>query len=254
MYFVRVKFSRIINYPLGLLGLKLARKSKLPQVNQLDIEADKDFLSLYEMVKPYTMAEIERCYALYQSLRHVIKNKIPGDLVECGVWKGGSAMLMALVLKGYNETNRRIWLYDTFEGMTRPGEQDGANELKEWESLRVSDTKNNMCYSPIEEVRQHLSRTGYPADNFVWVKGKVEDTIPGKIPAAISLLRLDTDWYASTSHELLHLFPLVASKGVLLIDDYGAWQGARKAVDEYFEGKPVFLHRIDWTGRLLIKD
>lgn len=249
-----MKFSDIINYPLGLLGLKIARKSKLPQVNQLDIEADTEFLSLYETVKPYTMVGIERCYALYQSLGYILRNKIPGDLVECGVWKGGSAMLMALVLKQHNETNRRIWLYDTFEGMVKPGEQDGKDELKEWESLRVSETQNNMCYSPIDEVRQHMARTGFPADQLVWVKGKVEDTIPGKLPGSIALLRLDTDWYASTRHELQHLFPLLASKGVLLIDDYGAWQGARKAVDEYFEGKQVLLHRIDWTGRLLVKD
>lgn len=110
-----------------------------------------------------------------------------------------------------------------------------------------------MCYSPIEEVKANMLQTGYPAANIVWVKGKVEETIPATIPAQIALLRLDTDWYESTRHELQHLYPLLSSKGVLLIDDYGAWQGARKATDEFF-GNRVYLHRIDWTGRLLIKD
>ena len=99
-----------------------------------------------------------------------------------------------------------------------------------------------------------MKSTGYPVGNIRLLKGKVEDTIPGTMPAKIALLRLDTDWYESTKHELTYLFPLLEKSGVLIIDDYGAWQGARKAVDEYLKDNgTVYLNRIDFTGRLLIK-
>lgn len=223
-------------------------------VNLLDIEADKTFLDIYEKVRPFTMVEIERCYALYQAVQYIIKNNIPGDLVECGVWKGGSAMLVAYTLKQAGIINRKLYLYDTFEGMTQPGEMDGQPEKEEWDRSRVTDTLNKMCYAPVEEVKANMEKTGYPVELTMFIKGKVEDTIPGTIPLHISLLRLDTDWYESTRHELQHLYPLLSQHGVLIVDDYGAWQGARKATDEYFAAKNnVLLQRIDWTGRLITK-
>jgi hypothetical protein len=97
--------------------------------------------------------------------------------------------------------------------------------------------------------------TGYPADRLHLVQGKVEDTLPGAAPARIALLRLDTDWYESTRHELVHLYPRLVPNGVLIIDDYGDWVGAKEAVDEYFAAQPFqpFLSRMDHTGRLAIK-
>lgn len=249
-----MKLSQIINYPLGLVGLKIIRKSRLELVNLSDIEQDKKFLELYKKVKDYTLVPVERCFTLYQTIKYIIKNNIEGDLVECGVWKGGSSMLMAYILKDAGENNRKIYLYDTFEGMTKPGDMDGQEEKEQWEHGRVTDTLNNMCYSPIEEVKANMERTGYPDEKIIMVKGKVEDTLPGALPSKISLLRLDTDWYESTKHELQHLYPLLIKNGVLIVDDYGAWQGARKAVDEYFKDIPnVFLGRIDYTGRIVIK-
>jgi len=249
-----LKLSQIINYPLGLLGLKIIRKSRLELVNLSDIEQDKKFLALYKKVKDYTLVPIERCYSLYQTVNYIIKNNIEGDLVECGVWKGGSSMLMACTLLEAGVMNRKIYLYDTFEGMTKPGEMDGQEEKEQWERGKVTDTLNNMCYSPIEEVKANMSKTGYPGKNIILVKGKVEETLPGTMPSKISLLRLDTDWYESTKHELIHLYPLLEKHGVLIVDDYGAWQGARKATDEYFSAVPnSFLGRIDYTGRILIK-
>jgi len=104
-------------------------------------------------------------------------------------------------------------------------------------------------------VQANLGRTGYPAERIHYVKGKVEETIPATLPSRIALLRLDTDWYESTRHELQHLYPLLSTHGVLIIDDYGHWQGARQAVDEYFaaSAEPVFLHRVDYTARLVVK-
>ena len=111
------------------------------------------------------------------------------------------------------------------------------------------------AYAGLEEVRRNVLSTGYPEDRIAFIQGKVEDTIPGTIPEKIALLRLDTDWYESTRHELTHLYPLLSSSGILIIDDYGHWQGARRAVDEYLGAMPAptYLHRIDYTGRLALK-
>lgn len=252
--FYFLKLSQIINYPLGLLGLKIIRKSRLELVNLSDIEQDKQFWAFYEKVQPFTLVQVERCYTLYQTIKYIIKNNIAGDFVECGVWKGGSSMLMAYVLLQEGVMNRKIYLYDTFMGMTEPGEIDGPEEKKQWVEGKVSDKLNNMSYSPIEEVKANMRMTGYPAENIILVKGRVEETLPGNLPSVISLLRLDTDWYESTKHELVHLYPLLVKNGVLIVDDYGAWQGARKATDEYFSSIPnTFLGRIDYTGRIVIK-
>ncbi len=247
-----MKLSSIINYPLGWLGLHLSRKKNNQPSSSIDIENDQEFMQLYEKVKPYSLVELERSYALYQSVLYIIRNQIPGDFVECGVWKGGSCMLIALTLLKENSGSRRIWLYDSFEGMPKPGDQDGPDEKSEWVRKSTGTDSSNWCLASEDEVRQNIYSTGYPVNLFSIIKGKVEDTLPGTIPSQISLLRLDTDWYASTKHELIHLYPLLPKGAVLIIDDYGAWQGARKATDEYF-GNTVFLQRIDWTGRMLIK-
>lgn len=248
-----MKLSSVINYPLSLLGLKPGKKKAALQASlPRDIAADKAFVDIYERIHPYTLVEPERCYALYKAVEYVIRKDIPGDLAECGVWKGGSCMLMALTLLRLGVSDRKLWLYDTFTGMTKPGVQDGAAEKTEWEEKSTGSDESSWCLASLEEVKANMRSTGYPPEQMMFIKGKVEETIPGTIPASLSLLRLDTDWYASTRHELVHLFPLLAPGGVLLIDDYGAWQGAQKATDEYF-GDKVLLHRIDWTGRLLIK-
>jgi hypothetical protein len=219
---------------------------------------EADFIASLNACKPYTMTGSERLYALYRSVRFIIEADIPGDLVECGVWKGGSVMMMALVMKSLGVTDRTIHLFDTFAGMTAPTSLDvdlagrPADEL-----LAVGNKADNVvcALSPLGEVRANLERTGYPMDHFVFVEGDVAATIPARVPKQISLLRLDTDWYESTRHELTHLFPRVAERGVLIIDDYGHWAGARKAVDEYFAAceRRFLMHRIDYTGRILMK-
>jgi hypothetical protein len=110
------------------------------------------------------------------------------------------------------------------------------------------------AYAPMDDVQANLSSTGYPAERVHLVRGKVEDTVPGSAPAQIAVLRLDTDWYESTRHELEHLIGRLAPNGVLIIDDYGHWEGARKAVDEWLASfdRPVLLSRIDYTGRMAV--
>lgn len=246
--------QKYLGKAVGRLGFRLV---PLGQELPADIAADAGFMSLYEKVRPFTMTSPERLYTLYQSVHHVVRHGIPGDFVECGVWKGGSCMMMALTLERLGDRSRRIWLYDTFEGMSEPTEADKQLTGESAESLLRQEDRADQtsvwCWSTIEEVKANVMSTGFPADRFVFSKGKVEDTIPATLPDTISLLRLDTDWYESTRHELIHLYPLLSSTGILIIDDFGHWEGAKKAVLEYFSGQDPFIHRVDYTGRLMIK-
>ena len=222
---------------------------------------DFDELStrIYRAVQKFTMTSPERVLSAIETTKYIVKYGIEGAIVECGVWKGGSAMAIALTLNELGHTQRDIYLYDTFSGMNAPAETDvtykGVQAHKRFSEERISADSSDWCLSPIEEVKKNVFSTGYPSDRLHFVEGKVEDTIPERAPERIALLRLDTDWYESTKHELTHLFTRVSPKGVIIIDDYGYWQGARKAVDEYIAEHDLrlFLHRIDYTGRLAIK-
>lgn len=249
-------FLNLVNKITNKLGYKI----KVERLNfPYDIFGDKEFMDVYNICKDYTMTSLERMYSLYNSMKYSINNKIEGDLVECGVWKGGSAMLMALMLKKYGIMDKKIHLYDTFEGMSEPSSIDKTINGVDASTLLGKEKKENeesvWCYSPIEEVKKTLFSIGYPQENLIFVKGKVEDTLLEHVPGRISVLRLDTDWYESTKIELQILYPLLSEKGVLIIDDFGHWEGAQKAVMEYFtqNDNHQFLHRIDYTGRLIIK-
>jgi O-methyltransferase len=220
-----------------------------------DDERVRDFepeeREIYQQVAPYTLTGPDRVVSLIRALNYLERNRILGDIVECGVWKGGSMMAAALTLLRQNCRDRRLWLFDTFQGMSEPTERDlstaGHSAQQDFEAdwLRIS----------MDDVRAAVLRTGYPAEHVFFVKGKVEDTVPAQAPAQIALLRLDTDWYESTRHELEHLFPRLVRGGVLIIDDYGHWEGARQATDEYFTNNKtcILLNRIDWSARIAVK-
>jgi O-methyltransferase len=242
------------------LGYKIIRQDKLMVRDGIPIDIDdEEFIKIFRACEPFTFTSVEPMFSLFQSVQYVIKNNIPGDFVECGVWKGGSAMLIAKTLLAAGISDRTIYLYDTFEGMSEPGSKDVDFKGESADSLLGKSDRNAKsvwCYSSIEEVRANLYSTGYPKDKLVFVKGKVEDTIPATIPESIGLLRLDTDWYESTYHEFLHLFPLLSKQGVLIIDDYGHWKGAREATDKYFRENNIhiLLNRVDYTVRTGIKN
>ena len=240
---------------LGRLGWKMVRTSVLIDEKK---DMDQEFLSVYQRCQPHTMTPIQRMYALYKAVEYVTRYDIPGDIVECGVWKGGSCMLCALELKRRGVMDRQIYLYDTFKGMAAPTAKDvafeGVDMRHTWSNMQAGE-HNTWCYSSLADVKHVITGTGYPMERFTFVEGKVEDTIPHTIPEKIAILRLDTDWYESTKHELIHLFPRLVQNGVLIIDDYGHWKGARAAVDEYFKEQltPLMLHRVDYAGRVAIK-
>lgn len=223
--------------------------------------SDPFFAAIAQMVMPHTRtfgAGVEAPWALYQSIEYIVRNQIPGDIVECGVWSGGSMLLAAYALEHFGDTSRRIFLYDTFTGMPRPdpidARWDGVPALPTWEHHQRNGSR--WCYGGAQHhVRRVVTSSGYPEDNFVFVEGMVEDTLPAIRPETISLLRLDTDLYRSTYHELVHLYPRVAPGGILIIDDYGAFQGAKRATDQFIEENrlPLFLSRIDGSVRLAVK-
>lgn len=223
----------------------------------VDRDVDDVAREIIANVRQFTMTSNERLLALIEAVRFLTRNGIAGAIAECGVWKGGSMMAAALTLISQGDTSRELYLYDTYEGMSEPTEHDRSYDGVSAQR-QLSETPKGQgvwCYSSLEEVKRNIASTGYPSDKIHFIKGRVEDTIPGQNPPELAILRLDTDWYESTRHELEHLFPLLVPGGFLIIDDYGHWQGARKAVDEFLAASPVkyFLHRIDTTGRLLIK-
>jgi O-methyltransferase len=212
-------------------------------------------------VRRYTMTTPRRIASLCDSVEHAARAGVPGAVVECGVWKGGSMMAAALTLMRLGVTDRDLYLFDTFQGMPPPTPEDvfsaydGYNPMRHWRRRRREGGVNRWHYVPAGEVRAAVLSTGYPPERVHLVEGRVEDTLPGSAPEAIGVLRLDTDWYASTKHELVHLYPRLSPGGVLILDDYGHYEGARRAVDEYFEhagGRPL-LTRIDYTGRVGVK-
>ena len=223
-------------------------------------DIEPDFLALYERCKPFTMTSLERLYSLHKCAEYIAAAGIAGDLAECGVWRGGSCMLMALGLIRAGDTGRHIYMYDTFEGHPRPDpDKDvdlwGNRGIDEWRRQEEAGTLGEWGVASLAEVRGNLLSTGYPAERLIFVQGMVETTVPGNTPANLALLRLDTDWYESTRVALQHLYPKLAEGGVLIIDDYGHYRGQRQAVDEYFAeiGEKPLLHRIDYSCRVMVK-
>jgi hypothetical protein len=168
-------------------------------------------------------------------------------------------MAVAQTLLSLGSVERDLFLFDTFEGMSPPSEHDVDMAGQQADAMLAATSKADAgsywCYASLEDVQGALARVGYPAERLHYVRGKVEETVPAHAPDRIALLRLDTDWYESTRHELEHLYPRLSSGGVLIVDDYGHWKGSRKATDEFIASTPDFglLTRIDYTGRLAIK-
>jgi O-methyltransferase len=214
-------------------------------------------IELYRRVDDYTMTTPPRIYALARAVEYVAAREIPGAIVECGVWRGGSMMAAALTLLRLGVIDRDLYLFDTFMGMTPPSDEDVRGSGERAADLLAAEGPESDIWAiaSLEDVRDAVLGVGYPVERIHFVKGPVEETLPARAPDEIALLRLDTDWYASTKHELVHLYPRLARGGVLILDDYGYWQGARRAVDEYLSERnvPLLLNRIDNTGRLALK-
>lgn len=221
---------------------------------------DPAFMPLYRKFCDKTMVPWQGLYAAYSAARHIALNGIPGDIVECGVWKGGCMAIMAeTIAQCGGAASREFYLYDTFTGMSEPGQEDrhssGRIHAADLYRKRRKDTHVDWSYSPRENVEALIRTLTPPVLKFHLVEGRVEETIPGTIPQKIALLRLDTDWYASTLHELTHLLPRLQPGGFLMVDDYGSWAGAKQAVDEYFSAQELYkrmhLHIVHGHGSVI---
>jgi len=249
--------KRIIKKVFNQIGFEIHKKGTM---QEFPIDFDNITTEIIKSIKPFTLTSKERNFALIEAVKYIINHEIPGDIVECGVWKGGSVMAISKTLINLKNQEKEIHLFDTFEGMTKPTEWDIPSSEKwdasgRFDKLKTGDDSADWCKSDIDEVKNNVYSTGYNEKKFHFIKGKVENTLPQFAPEKISILRLDTDWYESTLHELIHLFPKLVKGGVLIIDDYGYWKGSKKAVDEYFakNKSKILLNRIDSTGRIAIK-
>ncbi len=241
----------------------LRRGAAAPEPPGLLASASPADRHIVERSSPHTMTNAGQLLALIDAVRYCEARGLPGALAECGVWLGGSVLAMILTLQEL-AGEREIYLFDTFTGMSAPTEDDVSPyerpALETWqEAHRAQRLPWEGLFDPrafnLEAVRSRLMDTGYPSELLHFVPGPVEDTLPERAPDQLALLRLDTDWYSSTRHELVHLFPRLTPGGVLIVDDYGHWEGAQRAVDEFFasEHPPVLLNRVDYTARVAIK-
>ncbi|MGB0100580.1 MAG: TylF/MycF/NovP-related O-methyltransferase [Nocardioides sp.] len=202
-----------------------------------------------------TMTDHRKLFGLIEATRYLARNSIPGDVVECGVWRGGSMQAVALTLIEQGDTGRNLHLFDTFEGMPPPTDDDRRGDVTAEELLARHDKDHRVwAIAGLDDVREAMSEVAYPEDGVHFHVGMVEDTIPDQAPEQIALLRLDTDWYESTRHELEHLYRRLSPGGVLILDDYGDWEGARKAADEFIAGlgTPLLLAPLG-SGRIAVK-
>jgi hypothetical protein len=223
-------------------------------------EATEKDREIIQACKPFTMTSDARLWATISASKYIALNSIEGAFVECGVWRSGSSMAMALSLLALNVRDRSFFLYDTFAGMTEPSEDDiDLHNVKAKEILSMTpkeDGNNFWCIASLEDVQENMARTSYPEELIRYIQGDIIETLKNSenIPDKIALLRLDTDWYQSTKVELEVLYPRLVKGGVCIIDDYGHWCGARKAVTEYFEKQGLYplLQGTDYTGSSLI--
>lgn len=212
-----------------------------------------------DSVRPFTMTSDERIFSLINAVTYVIQQGIPGAFVECGVWRGGSMMVIARTLLHHGHADRDLYLFDTFEGMTEPEAVDvdfeGNRAAAKYQATSSNPVGQRWSEAGLEDARRNLASTGYPSDRVHYCVGRVEDTLPAQRPDCVALLRLDTDWYQSTMHEMVHLYPAVSQHGIVVIDDYGHWRGSKEAVDEYLSktGTRCYLHRVDYSGREFVK-
>lgn len=216
---------------------------------------------LVPLVREHTMVSFEKLVSLWQQVTYLDSCRIAGAFVECGVWKGGAiGMAAAAHLSSLGKPRRKIHLFDSFEGLPEPVAEFDGEKAVVYSGNRAQGRSKAIgeCVGPIEDCRDLLERKlGYPAQLIEYHVGWFEDTVPRDAAGIgpIALLRLDGDWYESTKVCLDHLYGQVVPGGVVVVDDYGHWEGCRRAVDEFLEriDEPVLLGHIDYAGRYWVK-
>lgn len=256
-----MKFVKnLIQKTLNLAGYEIRPLPCKFQNFPLELSKSDEELIRYVVDNTYSMASVQRLVNTLKSCKYVVKNNIPGDFVECGVWRGGNGIVAKKIFEALG-SDKKVWMFDTFEGMTKPSDEDvnakTCIKAEEKYHKTLGKTHSNWCYASIDDVKKNCKASSIKMSEVKFIQGDVCKTLiePKNLPQKIAVLRLDTDWYESTKMELEVLYPRLEKNGVLIIDDYGHWQGSRKAVDEYFSTQtyqPLF-NVIDRAGRSAIK-
>ena len=254
-----MKREAAIEKILARLEKQTARIERLtkPRPKVLPADYDEAMREIWPRVQDRTMTGHEKIFLLTQSVAYLERHAISGAIVECGVWRGGSMLAVVEMLLRLGSTDRHLYLFDTYTGMPAPGDRD-VHIWNGQDARTLIDRKIGRARiwesASLADVRSAFERLAYPADRLHFVPGQVEDTIPHQAPERIALLRLDTDWHVSTQHEFRHLYHRLVPGGILIVDDYGSWQGSKEATDEFLDetGEPLMLIRVG-RGRVAIK-
>jgi len=253
-----------IKRALSLTGIEVRRKANHDYDRVAPVEFSKADLDVLDFVtgQRFTMGSRERVVATINACKHAVQAGIEGDFVECGVWRGGNSIAAKLTFENYG-SDKKVWLFDTFTGMTPPTEHDTTrfSEKSAAERFVEAQTRehNDWCFASLEDVQANFKAAGTNMGGVRFVAGDVMKTLAdgSNLPEALSVLRLDTDFYDSTKAELETLYPRLSIGGSLLIDDFGHWDGARRAVEEYVATLPPrsrpLLNYTDYSGRMGIK-
>ena len=252
-------FTLTNNLVWRIFGIRLSRNAPIGVGLEL---IDPHAAAVIKNVFLRTMTDENRIHNLILATRYISENKLKGDIVECGVWRGGSMMAIAETLVQIRESNRVLYLFDTYSGMTEPSKIDKTFKGELASKMMQTSPESNVQYVPgvlafatLADVKQGMETTGYPSQNIVYVQGDVAITLKqNNIPEEIAILRLDTDWHESTKIELETLWPRLVEGGILILDDYDHWVGAKKAVDEFFASlhRNPFMMKMS-SGRIIIK-
>jgi len=246
---------------------KKTRNENLIKSNQEALSDLVDLLPQDQWIKdiiydniPYTVTGVDALYDLVKTVENIVKNNITGDIVECGVYMGGSCRLIMDTLNYLND-KRKIWMYDTYNGVPVPDDSDVYHwdgkenkNMKEWfvEAGHYDDgSGTTWCYSSLDDVKENISSVNYQGE-VEFIKGKVEDTIPENGPSNISLLRIDVDLVQPTMHVLKNFYD--RTQRHIIFDDYGFNPTLRHQVDVFFENNNnPYMYRVDKTVRHVVK-
>ena len=245
-------FKKIIKSTFNLIGYEIVKKNNFFDRKSNHIaEASIDEKKMLNHFRKISLASELNLWSIYKSLIYINDNNLNGDLVECGIYNGSTLSFIGKISDELN-ISKKIWGYDTFDGFIPDTITKYDTDVKTGKQIVYN--KDDIFFS-LEQVVKNIKSNDNNFDKYTLIKGDVLKTLDDEnnLPEKISFLRLDTDIYATTKKQLEILYPKLVSGGILHIDDYGWCPGVRKAVDEYFKDTKIWLHRIDFTCRLLIK-
>jgi hypothetical protein len=205
-----------------------------PDIDDDEFRFTMDFATHYVNSDAVSMLPLARLDNIRNCIESILRDGIPGDLIETGVWRGGAAIFMRGVLKAYNASDRLVWVADSFEGLPAPDPDMFPLEAKVQSGPVMQKAYHNFAVG-LEEVKRNFAAFGLLDDQVKFLKGWFKDTLPAAPIGTLSLMRLDGDFYESTRDGLNSLYDRLSVGGYVIIDDYGedSWTYCRKAVDEF---------------------